>query len=198
MRHGGRPYRDVFSSQGPLFLPVVWAADLLGARLAVNSPYSHSGTTAVLPLVAPLGRGGTFFSEVLVSGSHAASLGMIEAGRADAASIDCVTWALLARLRPEALAGARILVETPAAPGPPYVAPVHHGEVTLSRMRTALQETFANLRAKAMLLAKKNDPKSAVAYGEKALAVAKTAQPAPNATQVKELEELVAGWKKGT
>jgi hypothetical protein len=61
----------------------------------------------------------------------------------------------------------------------------------------ALQETFANLRAKAMLLAKRNDPKSAVTYGEKALMVAKSAQPAPNATQVKELEELVASWKKG-
>jgi DUF2911 family protein len=60
----------------------------------------------------------------------------------------------------------------------------------------ALQENFANLRAKAMLLAKKNDAKSAVAYGEKALAVAKTAQPAPNPQQVKELEGMVAEWKK--
>ena len=60
----------------------------------------------------------------------------------------------------------------------------------------ALQETFSNLRAKAMLLAKKNDVKSAVTYGEKALAVAKTAQPAPNPQQVKELEGLVADWKK--
>jgi hypothetical protein len=60
----------------------------------------------------------------------------------------------------------------------------------------AMQETFSNLRAKAMLLAKKNDPKSAVTYGEKALAVAKTAQPAPNPQQVKDLEGLVAGWKK--
>lgn len=61
----------------------------------------------------------------------------------------------------------------------------------------ALQETFSNLRAKAMLLAKKNDTKSAVTYGEKALAAAKTAQPAPNPQQVKDLEGLVADWKKG-
>ena len=32
MRHGGLPFRDVFSSQGPLFLPLVWLADLLGLR----------------------------------------------------------------------------------------------------------------------------------------------------------------------
>ncbi len=32
MRHGGVPFRDVFSSQGPLFLPLVWLADLAGLR----------------------------------------------------------------------------------------------------------------------------------------------------------------------
>jgi hypothetical protein len=60
----------------------------------------------------------------------------------------------------------------------------------------ALQESFSNLRAKAMLLAKKNDSKGAVSYGEKALALAKTAQPAPNPQQVKDLEGMVADWKK--
>ena len=59
-----------------------------------------------------------------------------------------------------------------------------------------LQEGFSNLRAKAMLLAKKNDTKGAVTYGEKALAAAKTAQPAPNPQQVKDLEGMVADWKK--
>ena len=32
LRHGGAPFRDVFSSQGPLFLPLVWLADLAGLR----------------------------------------------------------------------------------------------------------------------------------------------------------------------
>src|SRR5881227_2688707 len=32
MRTGGLPFRDVFSSQGPLFLPLVWLFDLLGLR----------------------------------------------------------------------------------------------------------------------------------------------------------------------
>lgn len=30
MRDGGLPFRDVFSSQGPVFLPLVWLADLVG------------------------------------------------------------------------------------------------------------------------------------------------------------------------
>src|SRR5262245_55391451 len=32
MRHGARPYRDVFSSQGPLHHPLIYVADLLGGR----------------------------------------------------------------------------------------------------------------------------------------------------------------------
>lgn len=37
MRAGGQPFRDVFSSQGPLFLPLVWLGDVVGLR-TVNSP----------------------------------------------------------------------------------------------------------------------------------------------------------------
>ncbi len=32
MREGGLPFRDVFSSQGPAFLPLLWVADLVGLR----------------------------------------------------------------------------------------------------------------------------------------------------------------------
>lgn len=37
MREGGVPFRDVFSSQGPLFLPLVYLGDLLGFR-TIDSP----------------------------------------------------------------------------------------------------------------------------------------------------------------
>lgn len=60
----------------------------------------------------------------------------------------------------------------------------------------AMQETFANLRAKALLLARKNDP-GAATYAQKALAVAKTAQQAPDPQQIKDLEGIAAGAKKG-
>lgn len=60
----------------------------------------------------------------------------------------------------------------------------------------ALDANFTNLRAKALLLAKNNDAKGAVSYGEKALAAAKVAQPAPQAAQVQDLEKQVADWKK--
>jgi hypothetical protein len=60
----------------------------------------------------------------------------------------------------------------------------------------ALQENFANQRAKAMLLAKRNDYKGAVTVGERALAAAKSAQQPPPAEQVKELETSLADWRK--
>jgi hypothetical protein len=37
LRDGGLPFRDVFSSQGPAFLPLVWLADLLGLH-TINGP----------------------------------------------------------------------------------------------------------------------------------------------------------------
>ncbi|MGH9036306.1 MAG: hypothetical protein ACRD0O_11130, partial [Acidimicrobiia bacterium] len=37
MRDGAAPFKDVFSSQGPLFLPLVWLADLVGLR-TLNGP----------------------------------------------------------------------------------------------------------------------------------------------------------------
>lgn len=60
----------------------------------------------------------------------------------------------------------------------------------------ALDANFTNLRAKALLLAKNNDWKGAAAYGDKALAAAKSAQQPPQASQVQDLEKQVAEWKK--
>lgn len=51
MRAGGQPFRDVFSSQGPLFLPLVWLGDLLGLRTA-NSPRLVSVAAGLLLVAA--------------------------------------------------------------------------------------------------------------------------------------------------
>lgn len=59
----------------------------------------------------------------------------------------------------------------------------------------ALEGNFTNYRAKADLMAMQGDYKSAASYGEKALAAAKGAQPAPSAESVAELGKKVSGWK---
>jgi len=60
----------------------------------------------------------------------------------------------------------------------------------------ALDANFSNQRAKAQLLAKKNDYKGAVAAGEKALAAGKAAKQQPPAEQLTDLEKSIAEWKK--
>jgi hypothetical protein len=50
MRAGGEPFRDVFSSQGPLWLPLVWSGDVIGLR-TTNGPRTIS-ILAALVLVA--------------------------------------------------------------------------------------------------------------------------------------------------
>ncbi len=55
---------------------------------------------------------------------------------------------------------------------------------------------FGNQRAKALMLAKKNDFKDAVTWGEKALAAAKAAQRPPAPQAVADLEKQIAEWKK--
>ena len=73
MRAGGQPYRDVFSSQGPLFLPLVWLADVLGLR-TTNAPRLLSLAAALLLVGATYlagraitDRGGALLAAGLVS-----------------------------------------------------------------------------------------------------------------------------------
>jgi 4-amino-4-deoxy-L-arabinose transferase-like glycosyltransferase len=51
MRRGDLPFRDVFSSQGPVFLPLVWVADLLGFR-TLDAPRLLSVASGVLVTIA--------------------------------------------------------------------------------------------------------------------------------------------------
>ncbi len=51
MRAGGQPFRDVFSSQGPLFLPLLWVFDLLGFR-RLDSPRLLSVAAGVVLVAA--------------------------------------------------------------------------------------------------------------------------------------------------
>jgi hypothetical protein len=59
----------------------------------------------------------------------------------------------------------------------------------------ATEPTFSNQRAKARLLARQNDFKGAVQYGERALAAAHAAKQPPPPAQVSDLEGQLAQWK---
>jgi ABC-type phosphate/phosphonate transport system substrate-binding protein len=118
--------------------------DMLDSVVVINGPESHSGMNALFALVAPHSRNGKFFSEVRISGSHAASLAALINGDADVASVDCLTYELLGRYRPAAIEGTRPLGLTFAAPAPPYVTQINSSAETVTRMKNALLETFAD------------------------------------------------------
>jgi ABC-type phosphate/phosphonate transport system substrate-binding protein len=113
-------------------------AGLRGRTVVINNASSHSGTNALRALVAPLSEGGRFFGRIEHSGGHALSIAMLTSGMADVACVDCVTWGLLARHRPGALEGLRVLTETASAPAPPYVTSVRYGRVFARKLQRAL------------------------------------------------------------
>ncbi|MDP6475938.1 MAG: PhnD/SsuA/transferrin family substrate-binding protein [Alphaproteobacteria bacterium] len=109
-----------------------------GAVCAVNGFESHSGMNALRALVAPLHRGGRFFSHVTLCGSHADSLAAVAGGEADICAVDCVSHALLERHRPAALAGTRILCQSASAPAIPFVTRIDRGAEFAARLQAAL------------------------------------------------------------
>ncbi len=122
--------------------PAKGLGDLRGRAAAVNNLASQSGYNALRAAVAPLAKAGCFFGPVLTSGGHAASLKLVQGGEADVCATDCVTYELLSRYRPQALAGLRVLDRTPTAPGLPYVTRETADDDLLARLR---QGVFAAL-----------------------------------------------------
>lgn len=124
--------------------PAADLAALRGRVAAINGTDSHSGCNILRAMVAPLTQGARFFDSVVVSGSHAASLGLVRRGKADLCAVDCVTHALLARHRPAAVAGLRQLARSPTAPGLPYVTAAATEADELARLRDGLEEALAH------------------------------------------------------
>jgi len=72
-----------------------------GGIAVLNARDSNTGMNLFRATIAPIAGGAPFFSSVVVTGSHEASVEAVAEGRADLASIDCVTFALLRRGRPD-------------------------------------------------------------------------------------------------
>lgn len=119
-------------------------ADLEGSRFVANEPLSYSGLHSVERLLAPNQRTATFFASTVFSGSHQSSIRMLQDDRADVAAIDCITWELLRRHRPEALTDLETLLLTPAAPAPPLLAHREIAPETLEALRISLQEVASD------------------------------------------------------
>ncbi len=119
--------------------------DLKDARCVINSPRSHSGMNVLQSLIAPLSDNGHFFGGVQISGAHQNSLKMIASRAADVAAIDCITFGLLAKHRPDSISATRIIHETDALTAPPYVTGSNTDARLVPVLRRAIQGAIATL-----------------------------------------------------
>ncbi len=120
------------------------ADDLRGARAAFNDPRSNSGYNLFRHFIAPYARDGRFFSSVIQTGGHRASIDAVASGKADVAAIDCVTFGNILRFDPARVAGVRVLAETTKGPGLPFITASSTSQEELAMLRRALAETVSD------------------------------------------------------
>ena len=133
-RNGGRPvyFTHVVVRQDH---PARHFGDLRRGCWAYNDDVSLSGWYCLLIELARGGESRDFFSSLVQSGSHLASLRLVARGEASAAAVDSNTWLWLREQNPESLAGLRILTSW----GPYPVQPA----VFRASLDTALKQAIA-------------------------------------------------------
>lgn len=119
-------------------------SEFKGATAALNSHDSNTGMNLFRGAIASLAGGAPFFRAALVTGSHEASAEAVVEGRADLASIDCVSFALIERGRPELIDRVAIVAESRLSPCLPFIASACLGQSTIEAVREALLAALAD------------------------------------------------------
>ena len=142
--------------------------DLKGGTFALNSWHSNSGMNLPRMLFARVAKGQPFFGRVVETGSHPASMQLVTSGGADAASIDCVTYAFLCDHRPHAVAGLRRLADTPESPAIPFITAADTPPRIVHALRRALFRIADDRRRQPILQQlhlRQIEPADPAAYG---------------------------------
>ena len=119
-------------------------AEFRGATAGLNARDSNTGMNLFRAAIAPIAGGAPFFRAVIVTGSHEASAGAVAEGRADLAAVDCVSFALLARGRPELMEHVAVIAESPASPSLPFIASGRLPARTIATIRECLFAALAD------------------------------------------------------
>ena len=119
-------------------------ADLRGTRFALNSRHSNSGMNLPRLLFAQYAEGRPMFREVIETGTHPASMAAVATGAADAASIDCLTYAFFRDHRPGAVAGLAVIAETVESPAIPFVTAAETPPALVESLQLALSRVAAD------------------------------------------------------
>ena len=125
--------------------------DLKGATFALNSRHSNSGMNLPRLLFARLAGGKPFFRSVVETGSHPNSIARVASGELDAASIDNLTYTFFKDHRPQAVAGLRVLAETPQSPAIPFITSIATPNDVAARLQAALFRLAADPARRAVL-----------------------------------------------
>lgn len=129
------------AEEGPVYHSVIVARDaetlhdLAGTRCVINEVDSWSGCHALGAHIAGAGLPLPYFSEVIESGGHAASLEILRAGGGDCAAIDSTVWN---RVPDAARHGLRVVGRTRDWPAPPFSLSRRIGPDERRRITTAL------------------------------------------------------------
>lgn len=115
-----------------------------GATAALNAYDSNTGMNLFRATIASVAGGAPFFRAIVVTGSHEASVEAVIDGKADLASIDCVSFSLLKRGRPELTERVAVVAESAPSPGLPFIASAHLGRSTIDAVREALFAALAD------------------------------------------------------
>jgi ABC-type phosphate/phosphonate transport system substrate-binding protein len=115
-----------------------------GATAALNAHDSNTGMNLFRAMMAPIAGGAPFFRALVVTGSHEASVTAVAAGRADLASIDCVSFTLLSRGRSELVERVTVVAESPLSPNLPFIAAAGVPASTIAAVRGALFAALAD------------------------------------------------------
>ncbi len=121
--------------------PRVDCAAYADTRLARNDERSQSGWAALVAHFRHCASEPFAPSQILDTGSHAASAHAIAQGRADVAAIDAVTWAFLKR-DSNATRDLKVLAQTVPTPGLPYIAALSEDA---DRLFTAISSALSQL-----------------------------------------------------
>jgi ABC-type phosphate/phosphonate transport system substrate-binding protein len=119
-------------------------SEFRGAIAALNAHDSNTGMNLFRAMIASVAGGAPFFRAIVVTGSHEASVAAVAESRADLASIDCVSFALLRRGRPELIERVAIVAESVPSPSLPFIAATSLGPSTIDAVREALFATLAD------------------------------------------------------
>lgn len=119
-------------------------SEFRAATAALNAVDSNTGMNLFRAAIAPIAGGAPFFRAAVVTGSHEASVEAVAEGRADLASIDCVSFALLGRGRPELIERVAIVAKSALSPGLPFIASARLGRRTVEAAREALFKALAD------------------------------------------------------